>query len=118
MKRIKDKRKTEKLRKEALAELRKTRRHFEKEHPALLEAVRQLVAKGARDKEGGTRQGEPDVKPTVKVVEKTKSPVQGESCEDDMVVIDRKKNLETVLKYAALKPGARDLKKYLKDILH
>jgi hypothetical protein len=117
MKRIKDRRKTEKLRKEALNELRKTRRHFEKEHPALLEAVRQLVEKAERGNEQAG-QGEPGVKRAMKVVEKTEARVQGGRCEDDMVAIDRKKNLETVLKYAALKPGAYDLKKYLKDILH
>ncbi len=103
MKRIKDKRKTEKLRKEAMGELRKTRAHFEKEHPALLEAMRKLVAKVGKVEE---EQATP---------EETAKPVDT----DEMVVIDRQKNLEAVLKYAALNPGTSGkLKKQLKELLN
>jgi len=102
MKRIKDKRKSEKLRADALKELRKTRAHLEKEHPALMEAMRQLVEKA----------GEVEKTPL-----KTEE-VNQDTEEDDMVNIDRKKNLEVILKYAALNPEAGDLKKHLKDFLH
>ena len=103
MKRIKDKRKTEKLRKDAMKELRKTRAHFEKEHPALLEAMRQLVAKVKKVEEKQSKTEE---------ITKQADP-------DEMVVIDRKKNLEAVLKYAALNPGTSgDLKKHLKGLLN
>ncbi len=103
MKRIKDKRKTEQLRKDALKELRKTRAHLEKEHPELMKAMRQLVEKA----------GEAEKKP----VSEKKNLVK-DIQDEDTVIIDRKKNLETILKYAALKPGSDDLKKQLKDLLH
>ena len=102
MKRIKDKRKTEKLRKDAMKELRKTKAHLEKEHPALMEAMRKLVKKAGK----------------VEEAPKVEEPKPQENTEEDVVVIDRQKNIEAVLKYAALNPGTGDLKKQLKDLLN
>ena len=98
MKRINKKRKTQKIRENALKQLRETRAHLEKEHPQLLEKTREIIEKAGQTPEMTDSHQDSDP--------------------DETVNIDRKKNLETILKYAALKPGSDKLKKELKDFLN
>ena len=98
MKRITKKRKTKKIREDALKQLRETRAHLEKEHPQLLEKIRKIVEKANQAPE--------------------RESTEMMSGSDEMISIDRKKNLEAILKYAALKPGSEKLKQELKDFLN
>ena len=98
MKRINKKRKTQKIRENALKQLRETRAHLEKQHPQLLEKTREIIEKAG------------------KTPEKPKAQVKEEH--GDEITIDRQKNLEVILKYAASKPGSKKLKQELKDFLN
>jgi len=102
MKRIVKKRKSSKLRTETMRQLRDMRAALDKEHPELMKAMRKLVAK---------THAQPA--PPVKKEKSLKKEIP-----DDAVQIDREKNLEAILKYAASKPASDELKKELKDFLN
>lgn len=95
-----------------MKQLRDTRAQMQKDHPGLFTALRTLVAQSSPGPDGEDQQKMP---PSPKKI-KPKAPPK----EDEEVVhIDRKKNLEAILKYAASKPDAdlgalkKDLKKFL-----
>ena len=104
MKRISKKRKTQKLREDTLKQLRQTRKKLQKDHPDLFAAIQKLVKKASEAEEAGKNQEKPREKAS--------------DDEAEMVQIDKKKNLEAILKYAALKPESQKLKKELKDFLN
>lgn len=79
----------EKLRLDALAALRDARRQIEKSNPELLAAMRKRLEEAGR----------------------TTPQLSGEE------KIDRKKNLETILKFASMKPGSAALRQSLEKFL-
>ncbi|MCC6598169.1 MAG: hypothetical protein IT559_05225 [Alphaproteobacteria bacterium] len=91
MKRVGENISGERLRRRALEEVRAARLVLEKHHPELLETVRESLKKA--EKANACSQG---------IVEEK---------------VDRKKNLETVLKFIALKPQSGDLKTALEKLL-
>ena len=103
MKNISKQRKTRKVRENALKQLRETRAMLQKEHPQLFEKIRKIVA--------GANKAQTADTPSASIKPEDQAP-------DEAVTIDRKKNLEAILKYAALKPGSEKLKRELKDFLN
>ena len=100
MKRVYRKRKAKKIRDSALEQLRETRAHIERTNPDLLESVRKIIERAARsdDKKG------PEV--------------EAEALPNEMIYIDRKKNLDVILKYAASRPDPTLIKEELKKFLN
>jgi hypothetical protein len=105
MKRITQKHKSEKIRADAMEQLRETRGVLNDKYPDLLNQMGQIVEKA---KEDGTL----DL-PIDPPVQKT-APLPPSGSE---LTIDRQKNLETILKFIELKPHSDHLKQELKDIL-
>lgn len=100
MKRIIKKRKTRKIREDALKQLRETKAKLQKDHPDLWAAVKKLV-----EKTGAAEAAFPDAKT---------APVQGNETE----VVDKEKTMEIILKYAAKNPDAKSIKDELKKFLN
>ena len=111
MKRRTEQRQAKKLRETVMKQLRDTRAQMQKDHPGLFTALRTLVAQASPAPDQGQQKAAPSPKKT-----KLKQPPKED---EEIVQIDRKKNLEAVLKYAASKPDAdlsglkKDLKKFL-----
>ncbi len=82
-----------------LAQMRKTRAEIEKDHPQLFKALRMLVSQAHTDQT-------PEKK------------LQPKPAEEETVAIDRQKNLEAVIKYAALNPGSEKLRAQLKEFIN
>ncbi|MEM7650696.1 MAG: hypothetical protein AAF204_01265 [Pseudomonadota bacterium] len=104
MKKINKQRNTRKIRENALKQMRETREMLHKQHPQLFEKIKKLVAASRQDEDAAKH--------------KVEAKARVEEQEEETVHIDRKKNLEAILKYAALKPGSVKLKKELKDFLN
>ena len=124
MKKINDKREKQRIREEAMEQLRKTKAHLEQEHPALLKAMRLFVAKTGQGQAAKAEKETPapvkriKVKPGAAMAQKPVVAQPEARSNDDLVVIDREKNLETVLRYAAANPNMGKLKEQLKDLLN
>jgi hypothetical protein len=84
----------------ALAQMRKTRAALEADHPELIKALRMLVARSQPQEATLTQ-------------EKQDFPE-----EEETVFIDRRKNIEAVMKYAALNPGSDKLRAQLKEFIN
>jgi len=84
----------------ALAQMRKTRAALEADHPELIKALRLLVARS---------------QPQEAVVSQEKHEAPAE---EETVFIDRRKNIEAVMRYAALNPGSEKLREQLKEFLN
>lgn len=116
MKKIIEERKSRSIRENAMREMRKTRAKLEKEHPEMLAGIRRLLALSQKKTKAG------DVLP--KQNEKLQPNPQPESDPkheprgQESIKIDRNKNLEAVLKYAAKNPGSQALKDSLKEFLN
>lgn len=93
MKRIREGQAGDILRKYALEQLRETRKRMEREHGELFDVVRKMISES-----GGYAVQD-----------------MGNMTEEK---IDRKKNLETVLKFAAIKPQADNLRRALEKIIN
>lgn len=93
MKRIYRQRTSQKLREDTLAQLQKTRAHFENQYPELLEKARSAIAA---------------------------APEASQQNQDMDQRIDRQKTLEVIMKYAATQCGQQqdDLKKELLKFLN
>lgn len=108
MKRRTEKRQAKKLRESVLKQMRETRAQLQKDHPGMFAALRALAAKA-------------NPQPQSSPPPESEQPEKEEklSGEEEVVHIDRKKNLEAILKYAASNPDAdldalkSDLKKLL-----
>lgn len=92
------------IRDKALEQVRKTRAELQSDHPQLFRALRLLVEQA----QGG------DQKPQKTV----QAQAQAKSGSEGSVAIDRQKNLEAVIKYAALKPGSEKLRAQLKEFMN
>ncbi|MBL4804196.1 MAG: hypothetical protein JKY71_04965 [Alphaproteobacteria bacterium] len=88
------------IRDKALEQVRKTRAEMAKDHPQLFKALRLLVA-----------QSQEAQKPQ----EQARS---ADTSKEETVAIDRQKNLEAVIKYAALNPGSEKLRAQLKEFIN
>lgn len=90
-----------KLREVVFRQLRQMRSKMKEEHPEVLETLQKKLVQ----KEGMP----PEKKPVMK---------RSAEVETETVTIDRHKNLEMILKYAAAKPGSAKLKAQLKKLLN
>ncbi len=99
MKRISKKHKSKEIRAQALKQLQETREVIDKKCPDLLDKVGELVQR------------------TQDIEQDQKNSKDAEAVSQDELVIDRHKNLETILKFIELKPHADHLKQELKTLL-
>ena len=90
------------IRNKVLKQLREKRAAFEKEHPEMVKALRLLMSE-AQDV---PKKAEPKIEEP-----------QNTISSGDEIRIDRQKNLEAIMKYAALKPGSEKLRAQLERIL-
>lgn len=81
--------------------MRKTRAALEADHPELVKALRMLVARS---------------QPQEKLPQQQEK--QAPLVEEETVFIDRRKNIEAVMKYAALNPGSDKLRAQLKEFIN
>ena len=130
MKKIIDKREKARIREEAIELLRKTKAHLEEEHPALMKAMRLFAERTGQVEADSQSEAKPNKRIKVKPgCKKDSTKLEAKRRQnrlikkatplaDDVVAIDREKNLEIVLRYAAANPNAGKLKEQLKDFLN
>ena len=97
-------RKTQKknVKEQAMDQMRKTRAQIEEQHPELLNTIREHLQKSEAHQQ--------------EQAQKAKK-MRDDIFDNEMVTIDKAKNLETVLKYMVMNPNNTRLKAELKDYL-